>query len=191
MRLKRRANFESSRHPREIPKSNRVPALAACLGDGQFVAADVKGRAIPTVRRLHFDQAILAVRAEAMDIVSCPISIFIQNPSNLAGECVVTRHFQLQPFILEYACFASPPQSTVTRVTAPATSNLRAMAIICPSSAGGRVFCCAGGGPTHFNDGSSSCGVVTSSARTDQAGFAEIQRMTPSTRDIWKLNAGL
>ena len=64
MRIQWWVQLKRLRLTREIPQPEQAPFRPALLGHGQFIAGDVKGRALPAVRRLDLDQPREPVRAK-------------------------------------------------------------------------------------------------------------------------------
>ena len=91
MRVQRRMQFERLRLAREVPEPEQGPFRTPLLGHSQLVAADMKRRPLPAIRRLHLDQARTAVRREPRDVVAGAIAILLRNPSDLARKIVAAR----------------------------------------------------------------------------------------------------
>lgn len=91
MRVQRRVQFERLRLAGEVPQAEQGPLRAPLLGHGQLVAADMKRRALPSIRRLHLDQARTTVGGEAGDIVAGTIAILLRHPPDLARKIVAAR----------------------------------------------------------------------------------------------------
>jgi hypothetical protein len=56
------------------------------IRDGQFVAADIEGCALPAVRGLDLDQARASIWIEARDIIARTIAILIRDPPHGLGQ---------------------------------------------------------------------------------------------------------
>ena len=115
--VQRRANFEAARSARKIPKPDQVPVLSPFFCDLQLVAADVKGRALPAIRGLNFDQAISPVTGEAVDVISDAIAILRRNPSDLIGKATLTGLSENQALVLKDALLSGPTEGVVAQVT--------------------------------------------------------------------------
>ena len=83
----------------KVPQSDQGPFRAPLIRDGQFIAADIEGRALPSVRGLDLDQALASIWIEAGNIIACTIAIFIRNPAHDLGEIYPTSQGQTAAFM--------------------------------------------------------------------------------------------
>jgi hypothetical protein len=117
MGVERRVQLERFGLAREVPKAKQTPVRLALLGDIQFVAGDVKGRALPSVCRFYLDQSRAAVRRKAGDIVARAIAIFLRHPSHLARKIVAAGRFQGRAFMAQDSFFSGPAKDAVARIS--------------------------------------------------------------------------
>lgn len=69
MRRKGRAQFESAWSPGQVMQAEQSPCIAPRLGHAQFVKRNIERRPLPTVGRLHLDQALFPLGGKAADSV--------------------------------------------------------------------------------------------------------------------------
>jgi hypothetical protein len=77
-----RPEFEGADFAGEVEQPHQCPFMSPGVCDFQLVSRNVEWRALPSVRRLHFDEPWRPVRRETGNIITGAIPIFLRDPTD-------------------------------------------------------------------------------------------------------------
>ncbi|KAK0360476.1 hypothetical protein LTR94_027150, partial [Friedmanniomyces endolithicus] len=116
MRVQRRPQLEPAWISGEVPEPHKAPIAAMLFRHGQFVAADVKGRALPSIGGLHLYKARTTIDLEASDVIAGAIAILVRNPADAIGQIVAPGGNKRRSFVKDDTLLASATERTVAGI---------------------------------------------------------------------------
>ena len=84
---------------------------------GALVLSDEKRRKRVSNRRFDFDQAIFSAQIERVNVIACPIPVFLRSPPQSLGEIDTPSSYEVPTLMLENNCFPTLAQFSISGIS--------------------------------------------------------------------------